>query len=180
MDSLDSMGCQWYNFVFFQCFHCFDGTFHCGVQDFMCLQCSQLHKVKSVARSSFDKKNMYTTNIFGMCKCLCEDFQHFNVCACFVKCVFFWNFQLVRISPFMHNCCEKSFKKNIDMMHGKSRNVNLMLVYFQQAMCSTHIYMYIYGSKSFAFVVGALLLLHLWFLNHVAIQCERKGPKRVG
>ena len=80
----------------------------------------------------------------------------------------------------MHNCCEKSFKKNIDMMHGKSRNVNLMLVYFQQAMCSTHIYMYIYGSKSFAFVVGALLLLHLWFLNHVAIQCERKGPKRVG
>ena len=43
-----------------------------------------------------------------------------------------------------------------------------------------YIYVYIYGSKSFAFVVGALLLLHLWFLNHVAIQCERKGPKRFG
>ena len=120
-------------------------------------------------------KKTCTTNIFGMCKCLCEDFQHFNVCACFVKGVFFWNFQLTRISPFMHNCCEKSFKKNMDMMHGKNINLNLMLVYFQQAMCSTHIYMYIYiyiyGSKSFAFVVGALLLLHLvlWFLNHVAI-----------
>ena len=33
-------------------------------------------------------KKTCTTDIFGMRKCLCEDFQHFNVCACFVKGVF--------------------------------------------------------------------------------------------
>ena len=56
--------------------------------------------------------------------------------------------------------------------------VNVMLVYPQQTMYWTHIY----GSKCFAFVAAAFLLLHFvyWFLNHVAIPCERKGPKGVG
>ena len=112
------------------------------------------------------KNNMYNKHLWDVQMPLCRFSTFQSVCMFCERC-FFWNFQLTRISPFMHNCCEKSFKKNMDMMHGKSRNLNLMLVCFQQAMCSTHIYIYvyIYGSKSFAFVVGALLLLHLvlWF-----------------
>ena len=64
---------------FFQCFHCFDGTFHCGVQDFMCLQCSQLHKVKSVARNSFDKKTCIQQTSLG---CANAFVKIFNISMC--------------------------------------------------------------------------------------------------
>ena len=133
---------------FFQCFHCFDGTFHCGVQDFMCLQCSQLHKVKSVARSSFDKKNMCTTNIFGMCKCLCEDFQHFNVCACFVKCVFFG---ISSLSEFRHLCTtdvKRVSRKTLTWCMEKAEMwIWCWYTFSKQCVQPIYIYVYIYMAQ---------------------------------
>ena len=102
MDSLDSMGCQWYNFGFF-----FNVFIVSMVLFIVVFKISCVCNVPSFIRSNLlqevvlTKKNMCTTNIFGMCKCLCEDFQHFNVCACFVKCVFFG---ISSLSEFRHLC----------------------------------------------------------------------------
>ena len=77
----------------------------------------------------------------------------------------------------------------MDMMwHGNSRNLHIHFS-LSGIHCECDVGTFskqcvqpIHGSRCFAFVVGALLFLHLvfWFLNHVAMQCSRESPKRVG
>ncbi len=82
MDSLGSMGCDWYNVGFF--FNVFIVSMVVFIVLFkVSCVCTvpRVKRHKSVARSSFDKKPC-TTSIFGMCKCLCEDLEfpaHQNV-----------------------------------------------------------------------------------------------------
>ena len=172
---------------FLQFLHCFYTTFHCAAQDFMLPD----SKDRNMLQVFFwQKKNMYSKHLCDVQEQLWRFWTLTFVC--FVNAGrFFKNFQLTkhvalyaqllwRKSQKTWTCCGIKKQKCIYTHVSLSGIciVNVMLVYPQQTMYWTHIY----GSKCFAFVAVAFLLLHFvyWFLNHVAIPCERKGPKGVG
>ena len=95
------------------------------------------------------------------------------MCVCFVKGVF------LEFPAYQNRHLCTTAVKRVSKKHGHDAWKQQKCEFDVGILSASNVFN---GSKSFAFVVGALLLLHLvlWFLNHVAIQCERKGPKRVG
>ena len=192
VDSLGSMGCEWYNFWWIS-------SVLTLFLYYFSLCCSRFHVVAMLPDSKdrnmlqvffWQKKNMYSKHLCDVQEQLWRFWTLTFVC--FVNAGrFFLNFQLTkhvalyaqllwRKSQKTWTCCGIIKQKCIYTHVSLSGIciVNVMLVYPQQTMYWTHIY----GSKCFAFVAAAFLLLHFvyWFLNHVAIPCERKGPKGVG
>ena len=138
---------------------------------------------KYVARSIFDRKKVQQASLG--CARAFVTILNIEMCVFCEWRWFFFEFPADQTCGHVYTTAVKRVSKNMDMMwHWNSRNVYIHILIFRSTHCecdagslSKQCIEPIHGSRCFAFVVVALLLLHLvyWFLNHVAIPCERKS-----